>query len=67
MQTKKFKQIGDLILSLAPTLQIIMMIIDNNPVLAINHPYVLGVSCISLLFMPIAFMIYMYKKRALLD
>jgi len=67
MQTKKFKPIGDLILSLAPTLQIIMMIIDNNPVLTKNHPYILGVSCAFLLLMPVAFVIYMYKKRALLN
>jgi len=67
MQTKKFKPIGDLIFFFAPTLQIIMMIVDNNPVLAKNHPYILGVSCAFLLLMPVVFVIYMYKKRALLD
>ncbi|PXX48749.1 hypothetical protein [Aquitalea magnusonii] len=67
MQTKKFKPIGDLILWIAPILKIEMMVIDNNPVLAKNHPYTLGVSCIFLLTMPIIFVIYMYKKRALLD
>ena len=39
IQTKKFKPIGALIFSLAPTLKVAMMIIDNNPVLAKNHPY----------------------------
>lgn len=67
MQTKKFKPIGDLIFSLAPTLKVAMMIVDNNPVLAKNHPYILGMSCAFLLLMPVVFVIYMYKKRALLD
>lgn len=67
MQTKNFKSIGDLIFWIAPILKIEMMVIDNNPALERNHPYILGVSCIFLLVMPIIFVIYMYKKRALLD